>query len=867
VSTELQRPLDGQGTPVAVVGGKGAWLDRLVSAGFAVPRCAAITTDAYRLAATSPGVAALISELVAGPLPDPDDYEREQERIDKVFLSAEVPDEVSDAIRDAGTWCRATGTLLAARSSATAEDMSTTSFAGQYRSFLELADEADVEHAVRLVWASLWYPAPRSYRRYHHIDESTLAMAVVIMEMVPAERAGVAFTVDPGGTPDVVRVETVEGLGEQLVSGRVTPTVSLVPRPAPGVTTTAPNGHLAARVAALALAVEDAFGAPQDIEWASTGNQLVVLQARPITTVGAAPDGDGFDTVTTDDVHWTTAGIAEMLPGTMGPLEWETTGLLLEEAFRRLFDDLQVLDHIDDEARIVGRFRGRAALNLGLIEQMAVALPGGSPTEVEQQYFGRSAGEHPVTENAPRRGRLRTARHDLTVLRVERQANREAETVIEAIDELLQTPTPLGMTTAELLVRRRRLLDLAARAMAAETVVAASAVAAYRRLEGWLRRRFERVEAERWAQRITSGAGPVPWWQTALETGADAPEIVATITDKDSWTDAERQLRATDLGMRFCTNLAEAARRAGSTAIFGGPTWSEQPDQVWATVRAACARGNSPSSVGPTVAADSWAELVTSIQALPDWNRTRALTLQLIDVRLSMLRRLVDDAVELLDRRERTKAAVLALGGEVRRIDLEIGRRLVDRGLLEVATDVRLLGEAELLAAAASSASSASSAPSLAELGRRRRWLQRCELEPGLPHRFRGCPAAPVATTPHGQSQFHGWGAGPGIQTGPACVLRHPSGELQRGDVLVAPTTDASWSPMFLLAGAIVVEQGGPLSHAAIVARELGIPAVLNVPGIVAALDGRRHTVTVDGDRGVVVIDPTDPGDLDEVEP
>jgi pyruvate,water dikinase len=79
-------------------------------------------------------------------------------------------------------------------------------------------------------------------------------------------------------------------------------------------------------------------------------------------------------------------------------------------------------------------------------------------------------------------------------------------------------------------------------------------------------------------------------------------------------------------------------------------------------------------------------------------------------------------------------------------------------------------------------------------------------------------------------------------------------GALRRGDVLVARTTDPSWSPLFLQAGAIVVEEGGPLSHAAIVARELGIPAVLNVPGALARLEGGDHEVSVDGDEGTVVV-------------
>jgi rifampicin phosphotransferase len=822
----LVLPLDGHGAQVTQVGGKGAWLDRLAAAGFDVPRAVALTTDAYREVVASAGLAELVAALVAGAVPDPDAQSSEEQRIDDAFLSIDLPHTVERAIAEAANRCRDDGRrlALAARSSATAEDMATTSFAGQYRSFLDLATAADVERAVRLVWASLWYPAPRAYRRYHGVDESQIAMAVVLMPMVAAEKAGVAFTVDPGGRADHVRVETVRGLGEQLVGGKVTPSVSLVPRERAERSRADDEGGvdpLAVEVADLALAVEAALGGPQDIEWAWDSHRLLLLQARPITTSAAdAIDDDGYDTPSGDDRRWTTAGIAEMLPGVLSPLQWDTIGFMLEQAFRRLFAEMNALPPLDPDARMIGRFRARAAVNLGLLEQIALALPGGSPDEIERQYFGRSTGERPVTESARRSTRWQSARHDLVMLGAHRLASREAEITVEAVDRLLDTSAVIEQSAEELLVDRWRLLDLAGRAVAAEVAIAASAVTAYRRLEAWLARRFESRQAARWAQRLTAGMQHDAWWMR-VPADADDAEVI------------------------------EMARRAGSTAVFGGPTWDEQlemdrragrrDDGVWSMVRSV----SEGDRVRPRD--DAWPAVVEAVQALPNWNRTRTLTGQVVDVRLSMLRRLVDDAVELLERREQTKAAVLALGGEVRRVELEIGRLLTADRLLERAEDVQLLGERELIDACRGSC------PSMAELGRRRRWLDRCRAEGELPQQFRGRPGVPTAPHVVGH-ELHGWAAGPGVYTGRARVLRTPVATLNRGEVLVAPTTDASWSPLFLLAGAIVVEQGGPLSHAAIVARELGIPAVLNVPGATTQLADRDELVTVDGDRGVVVI-------------
>jgi pyruvate,water dikinase len=128
------------------------------------------------------------------------------------------------------------------------------------------------------------------------------------------------------------------------------------------------------------------------------------------------------------------------------------------------------------------------------------------------------------------------------------------------------------------------------------------------------------------------------------------------------------------------------------------------------------------------------------------------------------------------------------------------------------------------------------------------------QLAGSLPERFVGVPPEIRPPVPHGD-RLDGLAASPGRATARARVVRDPrTAKLRTGEVLVAETTDAGWSPLFIQAAAIVVERGGPLSHAAIVARELGIPAVLDVRGATQVLEGR--TVTVDGDTGTVVVHP-----------
>lgn len=865
--TALAVPLEGLGAGGSLVGGKGAWLDRLLAEGFEVPPTAVVTTAAYRSVAGHPELSALLDELRATAPGEA--LDEEQRRVDDAFLAVPLPADVRVAISDAAAVARGSGgNLLAVRSSATAEDMAATSFAGQYRSFLEIGDDAEVERAVRLVWASLWHPAPRAYRRANGVSEDDLAMAAVVMPMVAARRAGVAFTVDPAGEPDVVRVEAVEGYAEGLVSGAVTPTVHLVPRAdgAVGAMGDTEPDPLIREVADLALRVERAFGCPQDVEWAWDGQRTFLVQARPITS--GPGRGDGFDTDLDPDRHYTTAGIAEMLPGVLPPLVWTVSSFTVEEGFRSLLDQLGALpDGLVGPGGMLARTRGRAVMDLTHLRQVAGALPGGSEGDVDRQYFGSTRGTAAPAAPAHESGRgMRSVAHDLRVVRARRQAVREAEVCEVAAEALLDSlEEPRARSDAALLALHRRVLDLTTRTVAAEMAVAAAATAAYRRLELLLLRHLDERQAATWAQELTAGAGRHAGWSEVrlaeLGRHLDDPRVAAVVDEEPLWADAEARLDSTPEGRAALAGIRRSLREAGSMAVPGGRAWVEDPQPVWDLVRSAARDGDDAPAAAAAAAGGGRSDrevaadlLADELRALPGWRRHRLLRGGLVDARLSSLRRAADDAADLLAHREQTKADVLLLGGVLRSLHLEMGRRLVARGSLDAADDVDLVALSEL------APSLSGRGPTRAALARRRHWMETCATAGPLPVRFQGTPVAEPQALPEGDVLV-GWGAGPGVAHGPAQVVRSPSeGGFGQGSVLVARATDASWSPLFLRAAAIVVEEGGPLSHAAIVARELGIPAVLNVAGVVARLTaecaaaGAPVPVTVDGDQGVVVI-------------
>ncbi|MGF1595736.1 MAG: PEP/pyruvate-binding domain-containing protein [Acidimicrobiales bacterium] len=757
------------------LGGKGHSLAQLVAAGFPVPTTGVVTTAAYRRVADDADLRRLVARIITGD-------EVPAGRVDDAFAAAPLPPGLEAEIVELAATVGGSGPV-AVRSSATVEDLHGSSFAGQYRSLLDVDsdDPVAVMRAVRLVWASLWHPAPAAYRRAFAIDESDVAMAVVIMAMVPATSAGVVFTVDPAGSAGA-RVEAVEGLGESLVSGQRTPAAWVVPNDDDGrVLPPAAAGALR-----LARRVATSFGTPQDVEWAAVDDDVHVVQARPITVLD---DDDGFDTPL-DDHELTTGGIVEMVPGVLPPLRWELNRFLLEEAFRSVLDSLGIIRGLAAEDRpFVRRVRGRAAIDFDQLRLAARDVPG-AVEELEHQYFGTDSTTGSTSSPRPvRRGRLAAIGRDLRTLRTRHHVIDQAEVTV-LVTAALRRRRPVLDTRSdtELLTYARRLVDLAGRGLAAELGVAAAAAASYHRLEVMLTSHLGTDEAARWAQDVTSGSG----------------------------------------------RIAVSRDPSASAAVFAGPTWDE--------------RGVRPPDPPATVddPAERVAGLGRRLRALPGWTRRRILTGQVVDVRFHLIRRSIADTVEQLGRREATKAAVLELGGEVRRVHGELGRRLVSRGVLDEPSDVELLSSAELVAAVGGERPVGPDA-----LRRRRSWIGRYEAEGSLPVRFVGVPDREPEPLPEGDL-LEGWGASRGRVTARARVIRSPDGEVARGEVVVAEATDASWSPLFVRAGGVVVERGGPLSHAAILARELGLPCVMNVRGATGRLDGRL--VSVDGDRGVVVI-------------
>src|SRR5438105_3925364 len=307
---------------VGLVGGKGANLGEMTAAGLPVPPGFCTTADAYRTFMQVSGAGDVLRGILAQlNSADPADVDRQSERIRNVITQGAMPDDIAAEIREAYRRLSASllsggerATPVAVRSSATAEDLPTASFAGQQDTYLNVVGPAAILQHVSRCWASLFSERAVIYRLRNGLDHRKVHMAVVVQQMVFPQAAGILFTADPvTGNRKVASVEASFGLGEALVSGLVNPDVykvrdgeivakavatkrlAIQASPAGGTQqqTIEPERQeqptltdaQVVRLAQLGRRIEAHFGRPQDIEWCLVDDDFLIVQSRPITTL------------------------------------------------------------------------------------------------------------------------------------------------------------------------------------------------------------------------------------------------------------------------------------------------------------------------------------------------------------------------------------------------------------------------------------------------------------------------------------------------------------------------------------------------------------------------------------------------------
>ena len=795
------------------------------------------------------------------------------ERVREATLPQDVVRSVSDALL-AMTDEGATG--FAVRSSATHEDQEGASAAGMHSTLLNLMREDEVLDAIKVCWSSLFRPRVLSYLRA--LDEDIpVSVGVVIQAMVPSEVSGVLFTANPltGDSGEVV-INAAYGLGSSVVDGRVTPDtyrvdkatgqlrdqiigdkahqtvlersggvreVAVAPaqRECPAL-----SEQQLLHLSDLATRVESHFGDARDVEWGIAEQQVYVLQARPVVVPSTRNRRSSRRDRPWDrrKIVWSNANVGEALPGVATPFTWSVLSQFSDLGFRRAFGAMGCT--VPRDAELVGDFRGRIYINLTELSSIMSQVPWIHPSTLVRLGGGQYAAEldEIVAERSSTGFFLRLPQ---TVSRYARENFRlqaridDFETYfsderlrIHGIDPRLLEPSGLDRMLGDV----EHLLDETGSILLTAYANLLTSVLA---LIGLLRA-FAQDHGSGFYRELLSGLQAVDsarpgfvLWRIA-RTAREEPEVEEHIrvAELSELTVAGLPAgRTRDALRRF---VEDYGYRGIREAEIAAPRWSEDPTLMFAALR---------SHLGSTTDLDERdRELLRARHEAEDKLRKCV---------PFPLRPSVTKLLEVVQRftrmREHLRGHVVEVLGMFRRVALEASRRIEarepeagpDAAFFLTLTEVRrvLYDENERVAI---------------RVQRRRLEYARNQALPEPPTTFVGFPPedAGIAST---SKRLRGLAASRGVAEGRVRILRDSSqaADFEPGEVLVVAAADTGWAPLFLAASGVVTELGGPLSHAAIILREYGVPAVVNVMNATGSLrDG--DLVRLDGDAGTVEI-------------
>ncbi len=849
-------------TQVAVVGGKGAHLGELSRIeGICVPAGFCVTTDAFqRIMAQAPSIDDRLDRLSGLKPDDRDAIRRLSADIRRTFEGTTIPQDLASAITHPLARLGEQA-ACAVRSSATAEDLPTASFAGQQDTYLNVVGPAAILQHVSRCWASLFTERAVTYRLRNGFDHRRVGMAVVVQQMVFPQAAGILFTADPfTSNRKVTYVEASFGLGEALVSGLVnadvykvrdgevvartvgTKRLAIHASPAGGTEEQAIEPERQAqpaltdvqvvRLAQLGRRIEAHFGCPQDIEWCLVGDQFYVVQSRPITTlfpIPAADDGESH--------VYVSVGHQQMMTDAMKPLGlsvWQLTAARqMYHAGGRLFVDVgRELASPASRARIVGGL-GKSDPLIGdaletIIERgdFIRSLPDESPG-------GAPAGAPPAPiETDPAIVVELIGRNQASIATLKRDI--EAKSGSGLLEFIL----------ADIQELKRILFDRRSHQVFMGAIEASWWL--NDKLEAWL---GEKNAADTLTlsapNNITSEMG------LALMDVADVirphPEVVAFLRHVED--DGFLEELSTLKGGREARDAIRAyldkyGMRCVGEIDITRPRWSERPATLVPVILGNIKNfepgaGERRFERGRQEAWEKEQELLERLRVLPDGERKAA-----------EAKRMIDRVRTFIGYREYPKYGFVSRYFVYKRALLDEAERLVQAQVLREQEDIFYLTFQELHDVVRTNQADEQlirqrkdAFSSYQALTPPRVLTSDGEVFAGT-YRRDDVPAGALVGLP----------VSAGTVDGRARVILDMSqADLETGDILVTACTDPSWTPLFVSIKGLVTEVGGLMTHGAVIAREYGLPAVVGVEHATQMIrDGQR--IRVHGTDGYVEI-------------
>jgi pyruvate,water dikinase len=850
-------------TQLALVGGKGAHLGVLTRIdGIHVPAGFCVTTNAFRrIIAAAPSIDDRLDQLSRVHPDDREAIRTLSAEIRRTIEGIAIPGDIAAAIARALTRL-GEHTAYAVRSSATAEDLPTASFAGQQDTYLNVVGLAAILRHVSRCWASLFTERAVTYRQRNGIDHRTVGMAVIVQQMVFPQAAGVLFTADPvTSNRKVASVEASFGLGEALVSGLVNADVFKVrdgdivakavatkrravhASPAGGTRVLpidreqqeqpALTDAQVVRLVQLGRRIEAHFDHPQDIEWCLVDDDFQIVQSRPITTLFPIPAADDAQ-----NHVYVSVGHQQMMTDPMKPLGisvWQLTAARpMAEAGGRLFVDVTASLAAPSSRAGILELLSRSDPLIGDALQTVLDRDGFIPSLPDQ-----GPGTMPPASGAA--GRIETDPAIVAEL-IER-----SEASIATLKRGIRTksgPALLDFILADIQELKRTLLS-----PQSHQVIMAGMEATWwlnDQLQAWL---GEKSAADTLTQSVPNNV--TAEMGLALLDVADAirphPEVVAFLQDTadEGFLDELPKLP----GGREARDAIEdwldkyGMRCVGEIDITR-PRWRERPTTLLPLILTNV-RNFEPGASrqrfeqGRQEAQQKEQELLARLRALPDGEQKADET-----------KRMIDRARTFIGYREYPKYAIVSRYFVYKQALLEEAERLVRAAVLREKEDIFYLTVPELRDVVRTNQVDD-------DLIRQRKGAFR-SYQALTPPRVLTSEGEAItgayrrADVPSGA--LIGLPVSAGTIEGRArVILDMAHADLEPGDILVTAYTDPSWTPLFVAIAGLVTEVGGLMTHGAVIAREYGLPAVVGVVDATRLIpDGQR--IRVHGTDGYVEI-------------
>lgn len=884
-------------------GGKGANLARLTRAGFAVPRGFIIPTAAYRqfvaCNALDRAIEAALADLTEAT---PAALDAASGAIRRAFAQGSMPPDLgaeilsayaalSDspaAIANRKSEIKNHELPVAVRSSATAEDLPDLSFAGQQDTYLNVIGADQLLQAVVNCWSSLWTARAIGYRRRNAIPHTGAALAVIVQEMVPSECAGVLFTANPlSGLLCETVIDAAFGLGEALVSGQVEPDhcvydvragrlvehklgakqVATRARAGGGVETVpqtdaprpALDGEQVRTLAEIGQRIQAEYGAPQDIEWAIVGGQVHVLQSRAITSLFPVP-AVSFDPLRI----WLSFGSVQ---GIKGPLT-----RLGRDAILHVLSGIGPIAHVRLQPH-AGNFPIKEAGERlwieigGLLRHPLIGRAVLNNAEIIDPGFGG------ILAGLARDPRLGIGQ-GRTSLRTNLKIARAALPLMARVVGGMLRPRPDGGALEAAFAQFVSSGDIAAGADRYERLANITAYLSNRvgavlpaLVKPFLRRLGPAMVSFLALRRVAGSSHR----DLVLEITRGLPGNVTTEMDLALWeaaraicADADslclfETAAATDLAQRASDGALPAAGQAAVDRFLaaygmrgfvefdlGRPRWREDPTPVMQSLK-------SYVQIDPHLAPDVLhARGAQSAEAAIEKLAAAVRPQRGGRMKARLVRGLARRVRLGLGLRESPKFAIIRILSGVRATLLVAGQEFVTAGTLNRPDDLFFFTLADLAALAQRD---------------ERDWRALVAARRVAYEREQRRGQDPRVLVSDGRAFYEGVGAAtdtedaltgspvsPGMAEGRVRIVLDPHhAQLQPGEILVCPGTDPAWTPLFLVAGGLVTEVGGMMTHGSVVAREVGIPAVVGVHLATERLK-TGQLIRIDGSSGRILV-------------